>query len=493
MSADQLIYPIGFNAHEDEWLNFDHLFQLPAGYTDSNPTSVESISPRDLDPSFTDADFLNWDSDPAVYPQSLFPETLGYAAPVEFEQPPLEACQSFINPNDVLQSAPLPSGTFLEPGFDSTCLPDAHGVGSLSSFRYMVESQAALDTRCFSQKEKRRDASIALHMQRLHDAPLPGFNVLPSDINLSSPNSSESSGDFSAYEPFCPTPVASLVSDSTQKSSPTSMSESRPGSMQLVLDLNMNTATNVPRKQRPRSKAQRENYIKARKYGVCEKHRKQHKRCNCLEKAATAHLNVTASCVGPGNASGLHTNHERVLIKASTAHSVQSPTSSATARQPSTLRQQPIRVKQDISPTLSVQQPVSSAGHERVTMQSSGLPVSPCGSSNTPALYRDKSQVKQRPNLRDGEEQQSRHVLRQSVHTQPLSGSRGALDVQTTKAVMAPLTECAAALARNTAAGLLSIWQGSTTLSSLAGIFICRFASFSSRLYMRSRKGMGLL
>jgi hypothetical protein len=48
--------------------------------------------------------------------------------------------------------------------------------------------------------------------------------------------------------------------------------------MEMVLDLNMNATANVPKKQKPRSQAQRENYIKARKYGACEKHKKQHKR-----------------------------------------------------------------------------------------------------------------------------------------------------------------------------------------------------------------------
>ena len=59
----------------------------------------------------------------------------------------------------------------------------------------------------------------------------------------------------------------------------TSVSEAPPpGGMEMVLDLNMNTAANVPKKQKPRSQAQKENYIKARKYGACEKHKKQHKR-----------------------------------------------------------------------------------------------------------------------------------------------------------------------------------------------------------------------
>ncbi|KAL3477721.1 hypothetical protein BJX99DRAFT_225629 [Aspergillus californicus] len=491
MSADQLLYTMDLSGPQDDWVDFDNLFQLPSEYLDSNPTSVESISPRDLDQSFTDADFLNWGSDPAVYSQPLFPEAVGYSAPAGFEQPALDSLQPFINPNDVLQSgSQISQNQFIDSSFESMWLPDTQNAAPHSSFRYMVESQAALDTRCFSHKEKRRDASIALHMQRLQHAPLVEPYTPPQpDNQFSSPNWSENSLDLPRETP------ASVVSGSTQKSSsPSSSSESTPGGMQFVLDLNMNTATNAPRKQKPRSRAQKENYINARKYGVCEKHRKQHKRCNCLEKAAAAHLNA-ASCVGGKTNGGLPTNHSRI-VATSPSRSVQSPTTSVNTGLYSPLVRQATRQpKPDLSPTLAAQPSVSTAGHERMAAQntrSTHLAFTRSESLNTPALYKDKkSQDK-------GQTEQSRQTIRQLMnsgsHILPQLGSRGILDTQSQAAT--PRAECVRVVTPSTVAGLsyFRFWQSSTASAiSWASSFLGRFAVFSSGLYIRSRKGMGLL
>ena len=232
MSADQLLYPMEFASHEDEWLEFDSLFPMAPENLGSNSTSVDSISPRELEQSFTDADFTNWESDPALFSQAMFPDFAGLDAPVPGLDQSLDS-QSFINPNDVLQPMPVLQPQFAEPSFEAAWLPDADYA---SSFRYMVESQAALDTRAFSQKEKRRDASIALHMQRMQSAPLPD-PITPSlsSNHLSSPNWSESSLDFA---PIGGSPNMNPASES-QQSSPAS--EAGAASMQLVLDLNMNT------------------------------------------------------------------------------------------------------------------------------------------------------------------------------------------------------------------------------------------------------------
>ncbi|KAL4872430.1 hypothetical protein BDV12DRAFT_162183 [Aspergillus spectabilis] len=512
MSADQLLYPMDFSNQQDEWLDFDALFQLPCGYLDSNPTSVESISPRDLDQSLSDSDFLNWDSDPAVFSQAMFPDFANYDSPVgELSQPALDPLPSFINPNDVLQQVPMPSQNHVvDPGFDSAWLPDAQ---SYSSFRYVVESQAALDTRCFSQKVKRRDASIALHLQRTSN-------------QLSSPVWSESSFEVPPHEPPSATPAISPVSMSQKSSSPVSGSEPGASSMELVLDLNMNTTTNVPKKQKPRSKAQRENYIRARKYGVCEKHRKQHKRCNCLEKAAAAHLNADVSCAGANTIPGLRTNHERVVVTTSAQRSVQSPTGSTSTNtgslhplvkqlvrvsrpdlsalpaQPSptssagceqvTMRRPTNVQKAALSSTLPAQPFIASTGHDRVTPKTTQLLVTNDGSLQTPGLFRDKSQKTQHTKLRLDEER-SRQVLRDRVDAQTQSGSRGTLHLQTSGVADTPLTERVGTLARRTAVGLLSFLQSPPFTASLAGSLLGRFAIFSSRLIIQSRKGMGFV
>lgn len=575
MSADHLLYPMEFSSHQDEWLEFDSLFQLPSEYLDSNPTSVESISPRDLDQSLTDTEFLNWDSDPAMFSQAMFPEFTSCEAPVEGLDPSALDFQSFINPNAVLQ--PTSQDQFVDAGSESAWLPETQDFGTPSSFRYMVESQAALDTRCFSQKEKRRDASIALHLQRFQDT--------PSNNLLSSPDWSESSLDVTQYERSSTTSTTPPVSDSQNSSSPVSGSEPGTGSMQLVLDLNMNTTTNVPKKQKPRSRAQRENYIKARKYGVCEKHRKQHKRCNCLEKAAaaaagTSQLNVNASRADASTLSHLRTNHERLLAtKSSLQRSVHSPTGftnvdplrpptqptrvplpdlspthplapagvrdQVTVRQPVDMRKPnvsrtlPVQpcvsptshnrgtgvrdqvtqrqavdmLKTNVSRTLSAQPFVSPTGHNRATAQNTQLLVTTSGGLlNVPDVYRDKrsqsvqqrtqistqrsTQQPPRPQstgLRSGD-QQVRQTLHDSVGRLPV-GSRGTLDVPGSGVADYPLLGCASTIVRRTATSLFSFWRDSLATSSAAASasFLGRLAVFSSKLYMKSRKGMGFL
>lgn len=269
MSADHLLYQTDFSDHRDEWLDFDSMFQLPSEYLDSDPASVESISPRDLDQSFMDTDFLNLDLD-TLCSQAMFPDLAGLEAPIGGLEQSADF-QSFINPSDL---QPMPSQTgFVDPCCENAWFPELEDPGYFSSFRPMVESQAAMDTRCFSPKEKRRDAAIALHLQRMN-APLPEQSTPSlSSKHLSSPNWSEFSLETRTIPSTAPSTSASV--------SPTVSGSSgcEPGApMEMVLDLNMNTTTNVPKKQRPRSRAQREGYIKARKYGVCEKHRKQHKR-----------------------------------------------------------------------------------------------------------------------------------------------------------------------------------------------------------------------
>ncbi|KAL4988408.1 hypothetical protein BDW68DRAFT_91602 [Aspergillus falconensis] len=595
MSADQLHYPMDFSGHQDEWLDFDSMFQLASEYLDSNPTSVESVSPRDLDQPFTNTDFLNWDSDPSICSQTMYPDFAGYEASVEGLGHSAVDFQPFINPNDVLHQVPSFPNQFVDPVFENTCLP---GAQDFSSFRDLVESQAALDQRCYSQKEKRRDAAIALHLQRMQDELLSEMNTPSLSSNqLSSPNWSESSLEVTPERSFTASTTSPVPESQT---SPPVGPQSGAAPMQLVLDLNMNATTNIPKKQKPRSKAQRENYIKARKYGVCEKHRKQHKRCNCLEKAAAAHLNDNASRAIVGTLS-LQTNHERVLINKSPQRYMQSLTGSTNTGLPRLVRQPVETTKPDHSPTQplastdrarhSVKQPVNSAntgvpspiGHPvrvmrpdlartqplataardqhvvRQPINAQKLNVSPTPLLrtyasptnqnratahttpqlaptgellNAPALYRHKDGLNKQVIRLELVEGQPRQKLRQFMDIQITSGSRRMLEVQSSRAVDTPLkrrastivrptlcqsgdtqsafgrrgvlspenstTICIAlvqqanATIRNTAAGLLSHWQGSKTLSS-AGYLLGRLAVFSSNLFMQCRKGMGMI
>ncbi|KAE8143988.1 hypothetical protein BDV38DRAFT_5698 [Aspergillus pseudotamarii] len=298
MSADQLLYSMGHSSQGDEFFDFDNFFDIPSGYVDSNPTSVNSISPKDFDLTYNDLDGSNWDSGldmctqipftDFVNHEPSFAEYFGGAANVE----------PVVDPNDILQlPSSSPSEAFVGSEFDSAWLPGAHSYDDhyYSTIRHMVESQAAVDPSCSSKKEKRREAAIALHLQRLQDAPLPEADM-SSDSNTSFPSPPWSV----SHDPACASPATTLLSDSTKSPTPPS-AEATPGGIELVLDLNMNTPANLPRKQKPRSRAQKENYIKVRKHGACEKHRKQHKRCNCLDIKG-ARLSVNNPALSPTTA-----------------------------------------------------------------------------------------------------------------------------------------------------------------------------------------------
>ncbi|KAJ5520324.1 hypothetical protein N7463_000777 [Penicillium fimorum] len=234
----------------NEWVDFDQFLDLPSDYDDqSTPTTV---SPQDLAlPYETDEMFTS----PSDFMQSSFDMTNYDLSQEEF----MGMDGGFMQD----PAAPL---------FDDAAFLGYNPYDSSSTFRNLVEAQAAADPRVATMKEKRREAAIVLHLQRLCDA-----TALDLDMSSDS-NTSFSSPSWSEYVRGSTSPHS--TSDNISVEAPP------PGGMEMVLDLNMNAAANVPKKQKPRSQAQKENYIKARKYGACEKHKKQHKRCNCLEKAA---------------------------------------------------------------------------------------------------------------------------------------------------------------------------------------------------------------
>ncbi|KAJ5210579.1 hypothetical protein N7491_010386 [Penicillium cf. griseofulvum] len=235
----------------NEWVDFDQFLDLPSGYDDQS--TATTVSPQDLALPY-EADGMFTSSSDLM--QSSFDMTT-YDLPHE----------DFMGMD----------GGFMQdsaaPLFDDAAFLGYNPYDSSNAFRNLVEAQAAADPRVATIKEKRREAAIALHLQRLCDA-----TALDLDMSSDS-NTSFSSPSWSEYVRGSTSPRPSPENSSVSEAPP-------PGGMEMVLDLNMNAAANVPKKQKPRSQAQKENYIKARKYGACEKHKKQHKRCNCLEKAA---------------------------------------------------------------------------------------------------------------------------------------------------------------------------------------------------------------
>jgi hypothetical protein len=227
----------------NEWVDFDQFLDLPSGYDDQS--TATTVSPQDLAlPYETDGIFTS----PSDCMQSSFDMT-SYDLPQE----------DFMGMDGGFMQDPA------APLFDDAAFLGYNPYDSTITFRSLVEAQAAADPRVATIKEKRREAAIALHLQRLCDA-----TALDLDMSSDS-NTSFSSPSWSEYVRGSSSPRPSPENTSVSEAPP-------PGGMEMVLDLNMNAAANVPKKQKPRSQAQKENYIKARKYGACEKHKKQHKR-----------------------------------------------------------------------------------------------------------------------------------------------------------------------------------------------------------------------
>lgn len=263
MPPDQLLFQTGLGGHspENELLDFDHFFQFPSDESGSDPTSVTSISPKDLDLTYTETDMSNWESQAAWCPDASLADWMNVDASLDMGNS--WDTGAVLNPADMFQ---LP--TISSTDESSAWVQDVPSLGDpfYSVLRDMVESQAAVDPRASSDKEKRREAAIAIHMQRLQDSSLVDLNP-----------SSDSTTSFSSGCSVAPSSATAATTPPSESShqSPTPVPC---GGMEIVLDLNMDTATNLPKKQKPRSRAQKENYINVRKHGACEKHRKQHKR-----------------------------------------------------------------------------------------------------------------------------------------------------------------------------------------------------------------------
>lgn len=259
-----------------EWFDLDPSLDYPQGDLDNDLTAfVDSISPQECDLLFPDTSGTEANSMTGLRTESWFSDFVSYdshdnpSSNVFNNMEPFPSQDHMYEDPGQLPNMGLSDASFQYSG-DSTW-NDPILYDSLydlkSSIRPVVEAQAAADTSCMSKKEKKMEASIEIYMNRMQESTT-NVDVAESNTSLSSPCS---------FDDVSPGSTGINSSTTDNASTPNSSGTAARG-VELVLDMNMNSTADLPRKHKPRSQAQKDNYIKARKYGACEKHRKQHKR-----------------------------------------------------------------------------------------------------------------------------------------------------------------------------------------------------------------------
>jgi len=283
---DTFLFPSYPRARQSTVMAANTLFQEhPA--REFGPNDVFDYPLGDLSLSPEDCDLIarmnGFDTDPTsgFSSEPWFSDFVNYDAPDDLLPGALDNLGAFPNAGPIDNMGMVPNSGFFDPSFDCNInngqfqdmvLYD-QPYNLTTTIRQAVEAQAAMDTRRSSDKEKRMEASIAFHMQRLQESPLTDPYTSP---EFSSPSSYMGQGSASPTSTGASQTPGSATTDGV--STPTLSGTDQPGGVELVLDLNMNATTNLPKKHKPRSQAQRDNYIKVRKHGACEKHKKQHKR-----------------------------------------------------------------------------------------------------------------------------------------------------------------------------------------------------------------------
>jgi hypothetical protein len=268
------------NSHE--FVDFDSFVNFQADEIDISPKDAATgasyelqnsmdgclsyVDPTQLDLSFQDTALTQSTSPDSSFMSSAFtsPQTslLDYSnAPwstPEIADADLTACDPFFD--DATQWLPHVTSTIKE----------------------LAHARAHTDKSSTPMKVKRRDAAISLYLQRQHE----------SDMQMAASLSQRSFDDFisgvesisSSQSPQSSHESVPGLSASTSTNSPASTdapatsSQPATGGFEIVLDLNMNATTRIPRKQKPRTKEQIEDYINVRRNGACIKHKKQHKK-----------------------------------------------------------------------------------------------------------------------------------------------------------------------------------------------------------------------
>lgn len=160
------------------------------------------------------------------------------------------------------------------------------------AFSDLVHDWAEADKRARPLKQKRRDAAIDLHLQRLNLAYYGSgiFDASPHDDGVSSTTYYTPNSSLDGVSSLSRTASTSSVSPPARSSAESTSRPSHPpgGGVEMILDLNMNAATKLPRKQKKRTPAQIEDYRTVRRNGACAKHKQQHKKVATDEAHAPA-------------------------------------------------------------------------------------------------------------------------------------------------------------------------------------------------------------
>lgn len=305
--------------------NTNSAFQVSAAHNASavGSSSMPNQLSGDFQPSFTSS---------AVDPNVFFFGQSGYQStcpslspdtPFLDQSPNLDQFASFDTTPTLPSSATGSSGDASQVVFDQVA----------AAFKDLARARAEADPRPLSQKQKQREASIAIYLQRLRDTCNEACAMLGSESQQQpytqfddSMNTEAFSHDTASFEPLmaffqpnaAPThTAANTFSSGSSRSSPDTFAAAssssgspappsktqRPvapvtGGVEMVMDLNMNVATTMPRKHKPRTQAQRDRYLAVRNQGACEKHKKQHKRVSSailLKELFNGQMKLTVS------------------------------------------------------------------------------------------------------------------------------------------------------------------------------------------------------
>ncbi|PGH08768.1 hypothetical protein AJ79_05867 [Helicocarpus griseus UAMH5409] len=273
----------------------DNYSSTDCGFVDLPGLDMDSTFWDNFNPNLLDFTEPSFPASASAFPTMdsiADPSSFSFDTPLLDQSPP----NSFLSsPDMALAGSASPSSDFNDSNLRLDWVK--------ATLKDIALARAAADPRPVSHKRKQIDASIALYSELQNDIGT-GFHQeqysygQPMTWQQSSTSTTGSSFDSNSFSQTgspgsstCTVPELSSSSNAGTESAPAKTSSGAPqsaaGGVQMILDLNMNEATSLPRKHRPKTQEERQRYIAVRKQGACEWHRKQRKRCTCVDKTAS--------------------------------------------------------------------------------------------------------------------------------------------------------------------------------------------------------------